>query len=97
MGTKKNKKKKKEAGDVQAQTPTPTPVTPVQATNTLEDDALREIAHSEKKKGNEEYIKKHYSVAISHYTRGIAASAREPGLLVLLLVNRAIASLRIKV
>lgn len=98
MGTKKNKKKKKEVagGDAQAQ-PSPTPPHVPAASNTVEDDALREIAHSEKRKGNEEYLKKRYSTAVTHYTRGIAASSREPALLVLLLVNRAISYLRIKV
>jgi hypothetical protein len=102
MGTKKNKKKKKDgAGDVQTP-PQAAQVSAIQAsvpatTTIMEDDALREIAYSEKKKGNEEYLKKRYSTAVNHYTRGIAASAREPTLLVLLLVNRAIAFLRIKV
>ena len=101
MGTKKSKKKKKEgAGDGQAQAPAtvvPAVSVGVPASSVMEDDALREIAHAEKKKGNEEYLKKRYTAAVNHYTRGIAASAREPALLVLLLVNRAIAFIRIKV
>jgi hypothetical protein len=98
MGAKKNKKKKKD-GAVDVQTPPHVPVqaSPMSSTSAMEDDALREIAHAEKKKGNEEYLKKRYSTAVTHYTRGIAASAKEPALLILLLLNRAIAFLRIKV
>lgn len=55
------------------------------------------VALAKKNAGNEAYLKCNYAQAIEHYTSGIAASAKNPSLLVTLLVNRATAFLKRKV
>ncbi len=100
MGGKKNKKKKAQGGgggggEAAAPPLSSTIITPAH------DEALKEaslsIAHNEKKKGNEEYLKQNYIAAIEHYTRGIAVSVCDPSLLGTLLANRSVAFIRIKV
>lgn len=54
------------------------------------------VALIEKKAGNEAYGKSNYAQAIDHYTTGISLSAKNPPLLVVLLINRATSFLRIK-